>query len=1057
MWNQLLKEQSGAGFSYPEQTHISSGGDITIAGMFSVPVDFDPDANSTNILSLKPGSSQNVFFGRYGDEGELKWIKQLEGDDWMSIGGMDLDGNGNIYLTGPFDDVIDLNPSSAQALFTPPNPSSEDFFISKYTPLGAFVWARQISSTTHVWSEDLVIDNSGNIIVAGRTRGATDFDPGTGTSTINTPNDYVFIAKYNSSGSYTNAIAMGVSGSQQELNDLEVDGSGNIYITGKFRGTVDFDPGPSTKNLTARGSDDFFMAKYNPNLQMQWAHQIGSGSGEGDRMILDIQGAQIIVSGSYRDTIDVDLQTGSTQLFSNGSFDIFFAQYDLSANLQSSASIGGSGEDFTQSMKIYNSDSIYFAGQFQGTVDFNPGAGTKNLTAGSSQSLFFAAYDNNFGYNWASKISGSGDVWSASINNMGNNPVLFGRVVSGTANFNDAWPTSPANYTGPASFIAKYEKCGDLIITPSTNDADCGEKNGNASITVQGGTAPYTYQWTSGDTTDIADSLWSGTYYATVTDVKACSSVSDPIIINDTDGPIISVQTKVNVSCNGGGDGVIVITVAGGITPYSYKWSNGSINKNINALSAGIYELTVTDDDNCKSTDRIEITQPNPILVTPIASEPSCGVANGTLTAVASGGASPYSYNWTPGGSGGTQFNIAAGVYRVTVTDGNSCIYTQAIALSDDNAPDISLDNVVDASCGTGGGAINITVSGGIPGYLYAWTPGGYTTQDISGLQPGEYDLIVTDQATCKAAFVQEVKAVKPTAPEICIVDVDADNGNAQVVWEKPSSRGIIDSYNIYRETTTKDVFDLVEDSIDFGALSLFEDTHADTWTRPWSYKLSFTDTCGIISEQSTPHTTIHTVVTKNPQGDFNILWTRYKGNFPVNSYTCWRYTDSNSTAQADSIATWTSNIHSYTDTKSPSSGSDVYYYMSVPHPNGCTPTEATTRKSARSNRGSLGPPNFGDTLGIDESIVSLAEYNVYPNPSNGAFTVNIETAISGIMQFQLKNVNGNTVYSEQKFVMAGSNSVNFDVKNVSMGFYLLQLDLNNERSFAKVIITSRE
>ena len=1050
-WNRLLEEQSGGGFSYGHKTDIGTGGQITISGMFSVPVDFDPDANSSHVLS--PAGDQNVFFGKYSSEGALNWVNILEGTDSITLSGMDLDGSGNVLVNGYFNDSIDLNPGPGQALYIPASANAEDFFISKYSSTGAFSWARQISSTVHVRSKDLTLDNSGNIIVAGETNGSTDFDPGAGTQIANTSDDYLFVARYNSSGNYSNSITMGVAGSDQRMLDLEVDAGGNIYIAGRFQGVVDFDPSTGTTALTAQGSDDYFIAKYNSSLQLQWAYRLGSIAAEGEYLKMEISGTQLIVTGSFQNSIDIDLKAGTNLLTSNGNYDVFLARYNLSADLQASASFGGSGKDESQALRFYNNDSIYISGHFQGTVDFDPGTGSKQLSAGGSQTLFFAAYNNSFGLNWASKISGSAGIYSANIDHMNGAPMLFGRIGGGSANFNSAWPQA-RNYSGPASFIAKYEKCGDLMITPTITDADCGVKNGSAGVSVQGGIAPYKYQWTSGDTLATADSLAAGSYFVTVRDVNGCANTSDPVLINDVDGPVVSVQTLVNVSCQGGNDGAIVITVSGGSLPYSYSWSTASTSKNINGLKAGIYEITVTDGDKCKSTKRISVSQPDAISVVPIISEPSCGNTDGVITAVASGGTAPYTYSWTPGGTGGTQFNVGAGVYRVLVTDAKNCTYSHTMALSDDLAADITVGSINDATCGTGGGSINVNVTGGSPGYSFLWTPGNMTTQNISGLQPGEYDLIVTDAAPCKAAFSAEVKAVKSAAPEICLVDVDSATGNAQVVWEKPSSRGDIDFYSIYRETTTKNVYDLIKDGIDFGDLSLYQDKYADTWIRPWSYKLSSTDTCGIESYQSTAHTTIHTVVTKNPQGDINIFWTHYKGNFPVLSYDCYRQTTDSGNQY---IGKWTASIQTYVDRNPPSTGADLVYYISASHPTGCTATEAVSKNSMRSNRGSINPPKFADSTSTVEGHLELSEYRIYPNPNAGTFIMDVNSEFAGIMTVEIVDINGRMVQTANKMVYAGSNSIRFNLENLPNGFYLLQLNLNNERSFARVMINSTE
>jgi len=128
----------------------------------------------------------------------------------------------------------------------------------------------------------------------------------------------------------------------------------------------------------------------------------------------------------------------------------------------------------------------------------------------------------------------------------------------------------------------------NLDLTISTTNANCGNADGNASVNVSGGTPPWSYQWTSGDTLSTADSLAAGIYIATVTDSTGCSDFI-AVTISDNDGPAIT-ETVTDVSCNGSSNGAIDISVSGGTTPYTYYWSNGSTSNNISNLRG---ELTI--------------------------------------------------------------------------------------------------------------------------------------------------------------------------------------------------------------------------------------------------------------------------------------------------------------------------------------------------------------------------------------------------------------------------------------------------------------------------------
>ncbi len=1050
-WNSLAKEGS-SGQSTILGTEINSGGDVFFAGNFQGSLDLDPNVNATLQVNTPSGSQGNVFFAAYDSDGDLVHGKHVWGKSEILLGGMAIDAGSNTFLTGYFNDSIDLNPNSTQAIYLPTVASAEDAFLVKYNSLGLFQWARQLNSSVRTRPIDIVLDQSGNLLVTGTFNGQTDFNPSSGVNNLVSVNEDIFIAKYNASGNYVNAISIGSFGGSTGVHDvmnIDVDNSNNIYISGRFEGDVDFDPSGAVNLLTANGKNDFYIAKYNSSLQLVWVYQMGSARGEG-LISHKINDNELWIAASYRDTIDVDLKLGSALHSSNGGFDVYFGQYNLSANHLMSESFGGSGDDEVTSIDVYNSDSLFISGHFEGTVDFDPGSGSKSLTSSASKSMFFGSYRITGELNWISKVAGSGDITSTLIRSSSDGKAHISGNLRGGANFNDASQFSKV-YTGPASFVAKYDKCGRVDINLTSVDATCGEKDGSALASVTGGTAPLRFFWTSGSLDSIADSLRSGIYYVTVVDTLKCSYYSDPVLINETGGPSVSLTTKVDVLCHGDKTGAIVLNVSGGTSPYTYAWSNNANSKDINGLKAGNYEVKVTDDDNCSSLLRVAIDEPDPIQVYPIITKPACGSSNGNVTAVVTGGTPTYSYSWQPSGTGNSLFNISAGVYKVTITDGNNCTYSQSIPVSNDKAPDILLDSVQAIACGNGGGSIYVSVFGGSQPYNYNWDPTGASTQDLIAAPAGEHELEVLDQANCLAYYVESIDAKVPIAPDVCIVDVDSINGKAVVLWEKPVNRGSIDYYSIYRETSTLNQFDLVRDSIEFTELSLYEDRIADTWTRPWSYKLSFTDTCGIESDLSEYHTTIHAVISMNAQTDFNVLWTPYRGNFPVNSYTVFRYTDVNG---FDSLTTVPANIFSYTDVNSPSKGPDVYYYVRIDHPSGCTATEVQNRNSSRSNRGSIDPPLYlGDEVisTLDDGIEELL---MFPNPANEVVKIDLSGINDRIDHVSIYNNNGQL---EQKEILDRSDQANIsiDISALSNGLYLVRA-MGEEKIYSGKLIISR-
>jgi gliding motility-associated-like protein len=172
-------------------------------------------------------------------------------------------------------------------------------------------------------------------------------------------------------------------------------------------------------------------------------------------------------------------------------------------------------------------------------------------------------------------------------------------------------------------------------------------------------------------------------------------------------------------------------------------------------LSAGSYDVTVTDSDGCPSTITVIIGEPGGIVLSMSANPSSCTVDDGSATVVASGGAGGYTYSWSPvAGSNATLPNIGAGNYTVTVTDANGCSEQASVNVGSVNGPIINLDNSTDASCnGETDGSVTIVVSGGTPAYSYSWAPSGGTAATESNLGAGTYTVTVTDDAGCISLF----------------------------------------------------------------------------------------------------------------------------------------------------------------------------------------------------------------------------------------------------------------------------------------------------------------
>ncbi len=344
----------------------------------------------------------------------------------------------------------------------------------------------------------------------------------------------------------------------------------------------------------------------------------------------------------------------------------------------------------------------------------------------------------------------------------------------GTGSYTYSWNTNPSQNTATAtgltagSYIATVTDAKGCIKTANVSiinpaplsisgtqlNNDCfGENEGLINITVSGGVSPYTYSWSSGETSEDISTLSAGTYMVTVTDLNGCTAAK-PFTITQPVGPLTVTYTIKDLFCCNGSDGSIDISVSGGTAPYSYKWTNGSETQDISNLGAGLYGVIVTDAAACTKNVSIKIDQPlNPLTVTTTKTDARCaGGANGTATAVATGGTGSYTYSWNtnPIQNGATANGLTAGGYMVTVKDVKGCITITNVTIAE--PPPLSIAGTQrNIDCfGATDGLINVSVSGGVSPYTYSWSFG-QISKDVSTLSAGTYIVTVSDANGCEA------------------------------------------------------------------------------------------------------------------------------------------------------------------------------------------------------------------------------------------------------------------------------------------------------------------
>lgn len=315
----------------------------------------------------------------------------------------------------------------------------------------------------------------------------------------------------------------------------------------------------------------------------------------------------------------------------------------------------------------------------------------------------------------------------------------------------------------------------------------CGTSNGSIIIFPYGGTSPYSYQWStsSADTLSSISNVAAGVFTVTITDANGCTHVQS-VTLADPGNPVATVFNVQHVSCFGGSDGAVNVSVTGGTNPYQFAWSNGSSNQNLSGVPAQIYTLTVTDSLGCVATLTETVTEPTQIQLSFNIIQASCNLSDGSATVTPVGGTPGYSYLWSNSVTDSVITGVPAGIYTVTITDANGCTIDSTILIANPAAPVILSATINNVLCnGDSTGSIFPVIQGGTLPLAFNWSgPVSDTTLNLINIPAGVYTIVVTDAANCSAAntfTVNEPDAIQSTfniTPATC----GASNGQVQVI-----------------------------------------------------------------------------------------------------------------------------------------------------------------------------------------------------------------------------------------------------------------------------------
>ncbi len=386
--------------AYPKCVAMDSDDNIYVGGYFTNVGDFDPTTGTDYRIS---NGYYDCYISKFDFAGNRVWTITFGGLDNCNMYGLDTDQMGNIYVTGSFYGDVDLDPDP-YAVDTYTSVGLRDCYIASFDPSGNLLWSGAWGSAADDSSQAVAVDYNGYSCVTGYIRGTADLDPGPGDDTFITTNDAIFISRFSPSGSYEWGHGFGNAFSNRG-DGCATDNQGAVYFTGNYDGTVDFDPGPGTAEFTSVATGDGFICKLNSTGEYQWTSSWGGTHYDSGRAVIVSESGSVYVTGNFINVVDFDPDPVDEDLWYSAFFaycDVFVSRFDTNGNWDWTGCWGAHDDDYGYGLAVDDSDNVFIAGCFwDGTADFDPGAGTENVTTtGVAPDGFVNSLETDESFRW---------------------------------------------------------------------------------------------------------------------------------------------------------------------------------------------------------------------------------------------------------------------------------------------------------------------------------------------------------------------------------------------------------------------------------------------------------------------------------------------------------------------------------------------------------------------------------------------------------------------------------------------------------------------------------
>lgn len=338
--------------------------------------------------------------------------------------------------------------------------------LSSFAQKAKFEWVKHFGVEITNNGVKVYIDKNNNVITVGNFQGTVDFDPGSGFSYLSSKGlDDIYIAKYTPKGELIWAKSIG-GASYDQATGLVLDDRDNIYFTGIFRQTVDFDPGMGIFNLTIpSGNYGAFVSKLDASGNFIWAKETNSKDMASSSIAIDPLG-QLYTIGYFKGTVDFDPNAGVSNMTAIGSYDFYVSKSDTNGNFIWSKNFGGTGLSYAlgRGIAFDNKANVILGGSFGGTIDFDPGSGVQNLTSMGDFDVFITKLNSSGNFVWTKQIGGTFEEQLTDLCVDKSNNILYTGYFSKNCDFDPSLSTSNLYTNGSRGiFVSKLDQSGNYM------------------------------------------------------------------------------------------------------------------------------------------------------------------------------------------------------------------------------------------------------------------------------------------------------------------------------------------------------------------------------------------------------------------------------------------------------------------------------------------------------------------------------------------------------------------------------------------------------------------